>query len=170
MYDVFGPKHHPKFYKNPLLDAQIIEVQIFETCTRYLVQNGIPNSIKVSLSEMKIMEIRFLDVYEVFGPKWHPEIHKRELGSTFLVRGGPRRARPARPASLAASAGRWAWPAGGPRWQPMGQLAAIPSCSSWQWVRAEVERKEAGQTTAPPPHSYHRRWVIWYIFNNCFIY
>ena len=110
---------------------KIIKFQLFETCTTYLVQNGIPNSTK------------------------------RDSGTHFVVRGSPRRARPARPASLAASAGRWAWPAGGLRWQPMGQLAAIPSCSSWQWVRAEVERKEAGQTTAPPPHSYHRRWVIW---------
>ena len=111
---------------------KIIKFQLFETCTTYLVQNGIPNSTKR-------------------GPKPH-----------FVVQGGPIRAQPARPASLAASAGRWAWPAGGPRWQPMGQLAAISRCSSWQWIRAEVGREEAGQTTAPPPHSYHRRWVIWY--------
>ena len=133
VYEVFGPKWHPEFHGIFFFGIRFMEMQLFETCTTYLVQNGIPNSTKR-------------------GPKPH-----------FVVRGGPIRAQPARPASLAASAGRWAWPAGGPRWQPMGQLAAISRCSSWQWVRAEVEREEAGQTTAPPPHSYHRRWVIWYM-------
>ena len=86
-------------------------------------------------------------MYDVLGPKCHPQIHGNLISEPST----------ARPASLAASAGRWAWPAGGPRWQPMGQLAAIPSCSSWQWVRAEVERKEAGQTQCRPQNCSRSR-------------
>ena len=112
-----------------IFGIKIMKIRIPEQCTTYSVQNGIPHA------------------------------SKRGCGTHFVVRDSPRRAPPARLASLAASAGRWAWAAGGTRWRPM--LAAISSCSSWQWVRADVEREEAGQTT-PSPHSYHRSWVIWY--------
>ena len=98
-------RYHRKSF---LFGIRIMEMQLFDTCTMYLVQNGIPNSTK------------------------------RGSGIHFVVRDSPRRARSARLASLAASASRWAWPARGPRWRPM--LAAISSCSSWQWVRADVER------------------------------
>ena len=37
-----------------------MKLQLFETCTTYLVQNVIPNSIKIPLFEIKIMEMRFL--------------------------------------------------------------------------------------------------------------
>ena len=37
-----------------------MEIQLFETCTTYLVQNVIPNSIKIALFETKITEMRFL--------------------------------------------------------------------------------------------------------------
>ena len=152
----------PNSTEKHFLGIKIMEMQLFETCTTYLVQNGIPNSTQNHFFGIKIMEMQlFVTCTTYLVQNGIPNSTKRGPKPHFVVRGGPIRAQPARPASLAASAGRWAWPAGGPRWQPMGQLAAISRCSSWQWVRAEVEREEAGQTTAPPPHSYHRRWVIW---------
>ena len=48
MYDVLGTKWHPRFHKSCTF-YQNHENAIFETCTRYLVQNGIPNSTKRSL-------------------------------------------------------------------------------------------------------------------------
>ena len=104
----------------------------------------------------------FLDVYGIFGPKWHPEIHKRELGSPFLARGGPRRARPARRASLAASAGLASRRA---------SLAAHgPAGCDPQVLQLAVGSGRGGEgggraDNSPAPHSYHRRWVIWYIGN-----
>ena len=119
VYDIFGPKWHPKFHKNPTFWAKIHGSSLF------------------------------WDVYGIFGPKLHPEIHKRELGSTFLVRGRPPRARPARRASPAA----WS------------RLAA-----RWAALREGEEGRAQGRGSAEerlePPHSYHRRWVIWCFHEN----
>ena len=90
VYDEFAPKRHPNFCKFPLLGDK------HHGCST------------------------FLDVYEEFGPKWHPRFHKKELGTTFLVRGAPKssptglgRQEPGRPAGPARPpgprlAGRWA--------------------------------------------------------------
>ena len=136
-----------------------MKIQLFQTCTTYFVRNVIPNSIKISF-ETQFTEIHFFQTCTTYLVQ--NDIQKSTKGNldphfwSGAVQDEPGRpAGPAWPPELA-------WPAGGPRWQPMGQLAAISRCSSWQWVRAEAGREEAGQITAPPPHSYHRRWVIRY--------
>ena len=151
----------PDSIKVPLFKSNMMDIQIFEKCTTYLVRNGIPNSIKFPRLELKITEVHFFETCTRYldqngiqkSTKWSLDPHFWSVA----VQDEP--GRPAGPAWPPAPA----WPAGGPRWRPMGQLAAIPRCSSWQWVRGEAGREEAGQTTAPPPHSYHRRWVIWYM-------
>ena len=39
---------------------KIMKLQLFETCTTYLLQNVNPNPIKIPLFQTKIMEMRFL--------------------------------------------------------------------------------------------------------------
>ena len=119
-----------------------MEIQPFETCTTYLVQNGIPDSMKTNLFGTKFTEIHFFETCTSY------LVQNGIQEFTFLVRGGQRRARPARRASPAA----WS------------RLAA-----RWAALREGKEGRAQGRGSAEErlehlPHSYHRRWVIWYFY------
>ena len=113
---------------------------------------------KITFSDKNHKISVFLDVYDVFAPKWHPRIIKKGARNDFLVRGAPSRARPARPA------GRAGWPSpAGPGWParppgPAWPAGALLRGEGGRSGKSKGERQRAGRT--PPPHSYHRRWVI----------
>ena len=134
MYDVFGPKWHPKFHKFYTFRLKIKKMQLFETCTTYLVQNGTPNSIKVSLFGVGIMEMQFLRRVRRFWSKMASQIPRKGAWNHIF---GPGRSKTS--------------PAGPPG-QPGRQRG----------TREERRRGAAHRRGwRPPPHSYHRRWVIW---------
>ena len=112
--------------KNSQFLIKIMKIQLFETCTTYLVQNGIPNSIKIPLFELKFTEVHFFETCTRYLVQ--TGIQKSTKGSldphfwSGAVHHEP--GRPARPA----------WPpvpAGGPG-QPAG-LAGSPWAS---WLRS----------------------------------
>ena len=124
----------PNSTQNHFLGIKIMEMQLFETCTTYLVQNGTPNSIKVSLFGIKSMEMQLFETCTTFlVQNGIPNSTKRCLEPHF--RSGAVQDEPGRPAR--------------PAWPPEGN---------------EGRAKEGGsaQERMAPPHSYHRRWVIWY--------
>ena len=80
--------------------------------------------------------------------------------SHFGLQSGPRRARPAGRAwpARAGQPGRPVLPAGArlaPTWRAGGLLPG-------KGTREELRRGRSAQELMEPPHSYHRRWVIWY--------
>ena len=93
----------------------------------------------------------FLDVYDVFAPKWHPRITKKGARNDFLVRGAPSRARPARPA------GRAGWPSpAGPGWParppgPAWPAGALLRGEGGRSGKSKGGRQRTGRTPPPTP-------------------
>ena len=67
-------------------------------------------------------------------------------------------AEPGRP-GLASQAARPAWRARPAAWRAGGLLPG-------KGTREERRRGRSAQELMEPPHSYHRRWVIWYAYNS----
>ena len=116
-----------------------MEMRFFETCTRYLVQNGIPNSIKVSVFGIRIVEMQLFETCTRYlVQNGIPNSTKRSLDPHFWS--GAVQDEPGRPA-------RPAWPpvpAGGPG-RPAG-LAGSPWTS---WLRSPG---------APAGSGFGQRW------------
>ena len=80
--------------------------------------------------------------------------------SHFGFQSGHRRARPARPAGsevVPDEPGRLARPA-----RPPGPRLAGRWAASREGNEGRAQEGGSAQERRAPPHSYHRRWVIWY--------
>ena len=122
----------PISMKFSLFGVRFMEMQLFETCTRYLVQNGIPNSTKSNLDPLFWSGADQDEPGQPARPAWPP-----------VPAGGP-----GRPAGLAGSP-----------WASWLRSPVAPAGSGFG--QRSRGRRQGRQQLRPPPHCYHRRWVIW---------